>query len=71
MKANELREFSKEELVHRLEEIEENLFKLRFRVMANVTDNPSEIKKSKREKARVLTILKEKELESNTSEETK
>ena len=71
MKANELREFSKEELVHRLEEIEENLFKLRFRVMANVTDNPSEIKKSKREKARVLTILKEKELESNTSEEKK
>lgn len=69
MKANELRELSKEELVHRLEEIEENLFKLRFRVMANVTDNPSEIKISKREKARVLTILKEKEIESNTSEE--
>lgn len=69
MKANELRELSKEELVHRLEEIEENLFKLRFRVMANATDNPSEIKKSKREKARVLTILKEKEFESNTSEE--
>lgn len=63
MKSNELRELNNEELEHRLDEIEEELFNLRFRVMANVTDKPADIKKTKIEKARILTILRERQLQ--------
>lgn len=65
MKTNEIRELSNKELVHRLEEISEDIFKLRFRVMANVTDKPANIRKSKIEKARILTIMRERELGIN------
>ncbi|KQC15116.1 MAG: hypothetical protein APR63_04395 [Desulfuromonas sp. SDB] len=63
MKSKELRELNNEELEHRLDEIEEELFNLRFRVMANVTDKPADIKKTKIEKARILTILRERQLQ--------
>jgi len=65
MNTKELREFNNKELIHRLDEINEDVFKLRFRVMANVTDKPADIRKSKIERAKILTIIRERELGIN------
>ncbi|MBN1151410.1 50S ribosomal protein L29 [candidate division WOR-3 bacterium] len=62
MKAKEIRELTEQELMHRLDEVNEEIFKLRFRVMSNATDKPANIRNAKKEKARILTILREKQI---------
>ncbi|MBN2364448.1 50S ribosomal protein L29 [candidate division WOR-3 bacterium] len=62
MKTKEIRELTEKELFHRLDEINEEIFKLRFRVMSNTTDKPANITNAKKEKARILTILREREI---------
>ena len=60
MKAKELREKSKEELEGILNDLKKKLQKLRFDLAEKRLKNVREIRKTKREIARVLTILKEK-----------
>ena len=61
MKARELRELSKEELLARLNELKEELFNLRVDKAMGRLGQPHRFKLVRREIARVLTILKEKE----------
>ncbi len=60
MKPSELRELSEEELLKTLKDLKEKLFELRTKKVLGSIDNPMEIRKIKRDIARVKTILKEK-----------
>ena len=60
MKAKEIREMSPEELNAKLKELKTELFYLRFQHAINQLDNPHKIVDVKRDIARVMTILHEK-----------
>ncbi len=60
MKAKEIKDLSKEELLSRLTEVKKNLFNLRFQKASGQLDNPMKIKNLKRDVARIETILREK-----------
>ena len=60
MKAKELRELTTEQLNAKLGELKEELFNLRFQLAVNQLDNPHKITDVKRDIARVMTVLREK-----------
>ncbi len=68
MKAKELRKLSNEELQEKLKELKQKLMKLRFQNEIGGLEKPSEIKATKRDIARILTILRERELEAQNAE---
>jgi len=59
MKAQELRELGKEELRSKERELKEELFNLKFQLAIGQLENTSRVKATKRDIARVLTILQE------------
>lgn len=61
MKARELRELSADELRTRVREGKKKLFTLRFQLASGRLTNTAEIAKAKREVARTLTLLKERD----------
>lgn len=60
MKASELRVMSSEELNAKLKELKEELFNLRFQNAINQLENTHKIADVKKDIARVMTILHEK-----------
>ena len=60
MKAAELRNLSCDELTAKLKELKNELFNLRFQHAINQLDNPHKIQDVKRDIARVMAILNEK-----------
>ena len=60
MKATELRDMTVEQLNSKLGELKEELFNLRFQLAINQLDNPHKITDVKRDIARVMTVLREK-----------
>ena len=60
-KASSFREMTTDEIVARVGELREELFNLRFRNTMKQLENPLKIRESRREMARLLTVLKEKE----------
>jgi large subunit ribosomal protein L29 len=58
-KLNEYRGASDEQLALSLKELEKNLFHLRFQSATDRLETPSEIRKVKRDIARILTIQRE------------
>ncbi len=60
MKATEIRELSVEQLEAKLKELKEELFNLRFQLAINQLENPHRITAVKRDIARVMTVLNEK-----------
>ena len=56
----ELRKMSAEELNAKLKDLQEELFYLRFQHAINQLDNPQKMVEVKRDIARVMTILSEK-----------
>ncbi len=61
MKINDIRAKSTEDLQKELKELKAELFKLRFQFTTNQLENPMLIKGVKRDIAKVLTVLKERE----------
>ena len=61
-KAAELRELPDDELVVRMDAAKEELFNLRFQLATGQLDNPMRIKDVRHDVARILTILREREL---------
>jgi large subunit ribosomal protein L29 len=61
-KASALRELTDQELRERLEELRQELFNLRFQKATGRLDNYMRIRQVRREIARVLTLLREREL---------
>lgn len=64
MKAAELREMSNAELTKKLAELKEELFNLRFQHAINQLDNPVRIDAVKKDIARVMTIMAEKNVKN-------
>ncbi len=64
MKNKKINEMSSPELEKELSELKSELFKLRFSLATNGLDNPMRIREVRREIARVKTILRKRELES-------
>jgi len=62
MKASEIRGLSQEELMKKLKELKEELFNLRFQHAINQLENPHKIEDTKRDIARVMTIMHEQKL---------
>ena len=60
MKAKELLAMNKTELESKVTELKEELFNLRFQHAINQLDNPQKIVEVKKNIARVMTILSEK-----------
>jgi large subunit ribosomal protein L29 len=63
MKSAEYREMSDEQLDLSLKEVVKNLFHLRFQSATDRLETPSEIRKAKREVARIRTIQRERQLQ--------
>jgi large subunit ribosomal protein L29 len=61
-KASELREMSSDQLEFSLKEARESLFRLKLQASTEKLDAPSNLMKSRREIARIHTILREREL---------
>ena len=62
MKADEIREWENSEIVVRLGELKEELFRLKFRTATMQLENPRLIRSIRRDIARLHTILREREL---------
>ena len=61
MKAAELREQTVEDLREREKELAEKLFALRLQKVTGQLESPAKVKVARRDLARVLTVLREKE----------
>ena len=59
MKLTELRELSDEELTQKDEDLKDQLFKLKFQHALGQLEDAMKLKNLKRDRARILTILKE------------
>ena len=60
MKAKELKALSAEKLAEKLQELKKDLFMLRMQHATNQLDNPLQIASTKKDIARVKTIIREK-----------
>ena len=60
MKASEMQSMSVEELSKKLADLKEELFNLRFQHAINQLDNPHWIDDVKKDIARVLTVMRQK-----------
>ena len=65
MKASELRNKTSEELEAMLKDLKSELFTLRFQHAINQLENPHKIADTKKDIARVKTILREMELKAD------
>jgi large subunit ribosomal protein L29 len=61
-KPHELRDMTDEDLERTLADAKEELFNLRFQLVTGQLDNPMRIKEVRHELARLLTVLREREI---------
>ncbi len=64
MSAQELRELDADELLDELADAKEEMFNLRFQMATNQLDNTARLGQVKRQIARILTVMREQELEA-------
>jgi large subunit ribosomal protein L29 len=62
MQAEEIRGLNKAEIENRLHETDEQMFRLRFQIGMGQTDGVKKYRELRREKARMLGILREREI---------
>ncbi|MBR2523838.1 MAG: 50S ribosomal protein L29 [Clostridiales bacterium] len=62
MKVEDIRAKSDAELASELTSLKEELFKLRFQHSTNQLENPAQISSVKKDIARVMTVIREREL---------
>jgi len=62
-RASELRSLTDDELDHRLAERRQELFNLRFQSVTGVIENHARLRLAKREIARILTVVNERDAE--------
>jgi large subunit ribosomal protein L29 len=68
MNIDQLRAMTVEELRAKLQELLEDQFNLRFRLQTQPLDDALRIRKVRREIARVKTLIREKEIESQAAD---
>jgi large subunit ribosomal protein L29 len=62
MKAEELKDLSDEDLGARVGELKESIFRMRFKLSLGNTDVVKSLRESRKDLARVKTIIREREL---------
>ena len=67
-KVVDFRALGDEELLEQLESLKEELFNLRFQLATGQLDNPMRIKQARHDVARILTVLRERDLEQEMDE---
>ena len=67
MKASEFRKSSVDQLQKKLKELKAELFNLRFQNAVNQLENPMRIRIVKKDIARILTIIRERELKKDAN----
>ncbi|NLN55419.1 MAG: 50S ribosomal protein L29 [Clostridiales bacterium] len=65
MNINDIRAMSASELTKKLKEDKKELLHLRFQHSINQLDNPMKLVEIRKEIARILTVLRERELKEN------
>ncbi len=68
MKASEIRELSMQELSTKLADLKSELFNLRFQLATGQLNNPVSVANTKKDIARVATIIKERELKAQIAD---
>jgi large subunit ribosomal protein L29 len=66
MKATEIRDLTDGEIQERIGQVQEELFRLRFRSATQELENPALLRQLRRDLARMKTILHQRELEPET-----
>ena len=69
MKADKIRELDNEELRRQAAEIGEQNFRLRFQLSMGQTDGLKKLRNIRKDRARILTILRDRELHPETAPE--
>ncbi len=62
LKAADLREMDRDELRDKEQELSQQLFALRLQTVTGQLENPAKVKQTRRDLARVLTVVREKDL---------
>lgn len=70
MKPSEFREMSNEELAQALAEAKEERFNLRFQLATNQLDNTARLTQVKKDIARILSVMRERQMASTGAEES-
>jgi large subunit ribosomal protein L29 len=68
LELDELRQMNPEDLRVKEREVREELFRLRLKLRTNQLENHANYKKARRELARLLTVLKQKEMAGHRSD---
>ena len=69
MKASEIRELSLEEMQKKVDDLREELFNLNFQHETGQLENSQKLKQTKRDVARIKTIIREVTLKQETEKE--
>ena len=64
MKADELRDLNDDDLHAKVSELKENIFRMRFKLSLGNTDVVKNLRESRKDLARVLTLIREREVEA-------
>ena len=67
MKTEEIRDMADDEITAEIEKARERLFRVRFQAKGKDVENPGELKRVRKDVARMLTVLRERALESEGS----
>ena len=67
MKAGEIRDLTIDEINARITQLQEELFRLRFRSATQELENPMLLRTLRRDIARLKTVLREQELQSESA----
>lgn len=69
MKASEIKEMSLEEMQRKIDDLKEELFNFCFQHEIGQLENPTRMKQTKRDIARINTIMREVDVKNKTAEE--
>ena len=69
MRADKIRELDSDELRRQAAEIREQIFRLRFQLTMGQTDGLKKLRTIRKDRARILTILRDRELHPETAPE--
>ena len=69
MKADKIREIDNDELTRQVADAREQMFRLRFQLTMGQTDGLKKLRILKKDRARMLTVLRDRELHPETAPE--
>ena len=71
MKADKIRELDSNELQKQVKDLPEQMFRLKFQMSMGQADGLTKLRGMRKDRARILTILRERELHPETTPEPK